>query len=102
MLAGRRADRALPVDPVLGCFRDEPANEIWRFDPICPGRRQPRNAVSLAGNLRGVRQVEILFAIPTYAFLLAVLLLIAVGTAHAAAHGFAAEARIDHRSHAGE
>jgi hypothetical protein len=35
VLAGRRADRALPVDPALGYFRDEPVpTGFGRFAPI--------------------------------------------------------------------
>lgn len=35
VLAGRRADRALPVDPALGYFRDEPVpTRFGRFAPI--------------------------------------------------------------------
>jgi hypothetical protein len=44
--------------------------------------------VLLAGNLRGVRAAESLFAAPTYAFVVAVALLIAVGLAQAAGRGF--------------
>lgn len=42
----------------------------------------------LAANLRGVRQSGALFAAPTYAFVAAILLLIAVGLARAAARGW--------------
>ncbi len=45
-------------------------------------------AVLVAGNLRGVRQAGLLFAAPTYMFLAAILLLVAVGLADAAGHGF--------------
>jgi amino acid transporter len=44
--------------------------------------------VLLAGNLRGVRQAGALFAAPTYAFILAIFLLVAVGLGQAAGHGF--------------
>lgn len=44
--------------------------------------------VLLAGNLRGVRQAGALFAAPTYAFVLAILALIAFGLYDAAGHGF--------------
>lgn len=46
-------------------------------------------ALLLAGNLRGVRQAGSLFALPTYAFLLAVFAVIAVGLGQAAGRGFA-------------
>ncbi|MEV4758988.1 APC family permease [Micromonospora sp. NPDC049559] len=46
-------------------------------------------AVLLAGNLRGVRAAGNLFALPTYAFLVAVALLILVGMVRAATRGFA-------------
>jgi amino acid permease-like protein len=46
--------------------------------------------VLLAGNLRGVRQAGAIFATPTYAFILAVLLLVVVGFADAAGRGFEA------------
>jgi len=45
-------------------------------------------AVVLAGNLRGVRQAGSLFAAPTYAFIAAIGVLIAVGLAQAAGRGF--------------
>ncbi|MDT0270203.1 APC family permease [Streptomyces sp. DSM 44915] len=46
----------------------------------------------LAGNLRGVRQAGRLFALPTYAFVLAMFLLVGVGLFQAAGHGFTPEA----------
>ncbi|MFD4797859.1 APC family permease [Streptomyces anulatus] len=45
----------------------------------------------LAGNLRGVRQAGTLFAVPTYAFIGAVFLLIGFGLADAADRGFTSE-----------
>jgi amino acid transporter len=45
-------------------------------------------ALLLAGNLRGVRQAGSLFALPTYAFLLAMLALVLVGLVHAGGRGF--------------
>ncbi|WP_407697684.1 APC family permease [Streptomyces corynorhini] len=45
-------------------------------------------AVLLAGNLRGVRQAGALFAAPTYAFILAIAVLVAFGLYHAAGRGF--------------
>jgi amino acid transporter len=45
-------------------------------------------AVLLAGNMRGVRQAGTLFAAPTYAFLAAMTLLVAVGLVQAAGQGF--------------
>ncbi|MGI8921747.1 MAG: APC family permease [Solirubrobacteraceae bacterium] len=45
-------------------------------------------AVLLAGNLRGVRQAGMLFSAPTYAFIVAILLLTAVGLIDAAGRGF--------------
>ncbi|MFD9124222.1 APC family permease [Kitasatospora sp. NPDC059571] len=45
-------------------------------------------AVLLAGNLRGVRQAGALFAAPTYAFVIAVLVLVATGLSDAADRGF--------------
>ncbi len=50
-------------------------------------------AVLVAGNLRGVRQAGLLFAAPTYMFILAIFLLVAVGLADAAGHGFHATPR---------
>ncbi|MBV7668427.1 APC family permease [Streptomyces halstedii] len=44
--------------------------------------------VLLVGNLRGIRQAGALFAAPTYAFIAAMLLLIAFGLADAAGRGF--------------
>ena len=46
-------------------------------------------AVLAAGNLRGVRQTGALFAAPTYAFIVAILLLDTVGLVQAAGRGFA-------------
>lgn len=45
-------------------------------------------ALLLAGNLRGVRQAGAMFAAPTYAFIVAVVLLIGYGLADAAGRGF--------------
>ncbi len=45
-------------------------------------------AVLLAGNLRGVRQAGALFAAPTYVFIVAIFVLVAVGLSDAAGHGF--------------
>jgi amino acid transporter len=45
-------------------------------------------ALLLAGNLRGVRQAGALFAAPTYAFILMILILVIVGLADSAGHGF--------------
>jgi amino acid transporter len=47
-------------------------------------------AILLAGNLRGVRQAGAIFASPTYAFILAIALLVVVGVVDAAGRGFAA------------
>ena len=44
--------------------------------------------VLLVGNLRGVRQAGLMFAAPTYAFIVAMFVLIAVGLADAAGRGF--------------
>ncbi|HEV3034867.1 MAG TPA: APC family permease [Solirubrobacteraceae bacterium] len=44
--------------------------------------------VLLAGNLRGVRQAGALFAAPTYAFIAAMFVVIAVGLIDAGGHGF--------------
>src|SRR5262245_20877637 len=46
-------------------------------------------AVILVLNLRGVRQAGMVFAIPTYVFVVAILALVAYGLVRAAAHGFA-------------
>jgi amino acid transporter len=45
-------------------------------------------AVLLAGNLRGVRQAGTLFAAPTYVFIVAMFVLVAVGLVDASARGF--------------
>jgi amino acid transporter len=50
-------------------------------------------ALLLAGNLRGVRQAGLLFAAPTYAFILAIFVLVAVGLIDSAGHGFHATPR---------
>ncbi len=50
-------------------------------------------ALLVAGNLRGVRQAGLLFAAPTYMFILAIFLLVAVGLVDAAGHGFHATPR---------
>src|SRR5215218_4795864 len=46
-------------------------------------------AILLAGNLRGVRQAGAIFSAPTYAFVLAMFALIAVGLVDASGRGFA-------------
>ncbi len=46
--------------------------------------------VLLAGNLRGIRQAGYLFAAPTYAFVLGILLVLGFGFAEAAGNGFRA------------
>ena len=46
-------------------------------------------AILLIGNLRGVREAGAIFSAPTYAFVLAMVVLIGVGLAHAAGRGFA-------------
>jgi amino acid transporter len=45
-------------------------------------------AVLLAGNLRGVRQAGLLFAAPTYAFIVTIFVLVLVGMIDAAGRGF--------------
>jgi amino acid transporter len=45
-------------------------------------------ALLLAGNMRGVRQAGTLFAAPTYAFIVAMFVLVAVGLIDAASRGF--------------
>jgi amino acid transporter len=49
--------------------------------------------VLLAGNLRGVRQAGAVFAAPTYLFILAMFVLVAVGLVDSAGHGFRATPR---------
>ncbi len=49
--------------------------------------------VLLAGNLRGVRQAGMLFAAPTYLFIFAMFVLVAVGLVDSAHHGFQATPR---------
>jgi amino acid transporter len=49
--------------------------------------------VLLAGNLRGVRQAGALFAAPTYAFIFAIFVLVAVGLSDAGGRGFHATPR---------
>lgn len=44
--------------------------------------------VLLAGNMRGVRQAATMFAVPTYAFIAAMAILIIAGLVHAAGRGF--------------
>ncbi len=44
--------------------------------------------VLLAGNLRGVRQAGTAFAVPTYAFIVAIWVLVIAGLVHSAARGF--------------
>jgi amino acid transporter len=61
-------------------------------DPGAASRHRPdrsrRDRLLLAGNLRGVRQAGALFAAPTYLFIIAVFLLVAVGLGQAAGRGF--------------
>jgi amino acid transporter len=44
--------------------------------------------ILLAGNLRGVRQAGAMFAVPTYAFIVAIAALVVAGLVHAAGRGF--------------
>jgi amino acid transporter len=50
-------------------------------------------AILVAGNLRGVRQAGLLFAAPTYMFILAIFLIVIVGVVDGASHGFHATPR---------
>ncbi|HXA53723.1 MAG TPA: APC family permease, partial [Solirubrobacteraceae bacterium] len=50
-------------------------------------------AILVAGNLRGVRQAGLLFAAPTYMFILAIFLIVIVGVVDAAGHSFHATPR---------
>lgn len=49
-------------------------------------------AILLLGNLRGVREAGAIFAWPTYAFLMAIALVVVSGIIHVAGHGFSASA----------
>lgn len=88
--AGLIADYVLTVSVSIASGVDAIASAVPAIRPYSLVLGLAAIAVLLAGNLRGVRQAGNLFAIPTYAFLLAMFLLIAVGMARAAAHGFAA------------
>jgi amino acid transporter len=88
--AGLMTDYVLTVSVSIASGVDAVTSVIPGLRPYAVILGLAAIAILLAGNLRGVREAGNLFAVPTYAFLLAMLLLIAVGTAHSAIHGFAA------------
>ncbi|MCW2898006.1 MAG: amino acid permease-associated region, partial [Streptosporangiaceae bacterium] len=88
--AGLMTDYVLTVSVSIASGVDAMTSAIPEVRPYAVGLGLAGVAILLAGNLRGVRQAGNLFATPTYAFLLAIFLLIAVGMARAAAHGFVA------------
>jgi amino acid transporter len=86
--AGLMTDYVLTVAVSIASGVDAVTSAIPEVRPYAVGLGLAVVAILLAGNLRGVRQAGNLFATPTYAFLLAIFLLIAVGMARAAIHGF--------------
>jgi hypothetical protein len=103
---------ALPVDPAVGAYTGQGAFRPARFTRVVSVAGQAiasgvaaitsafpslRSAtvwigvaviVVLLGNLRGVRQAGATFAVPTYAFIVAIGALVIAGLVHAAARGF--------------
>lgn len=86
--AGLMTDYVLTVSVSIASGVDAVTSAIPEVRPYAVGLGLAVVAILLAGNLRGVRQAGNLFATPTYAFLLAILLLIALGMTRAAIHGF--------------
>jgi amino acid transporter len=88
--AGLMMDYILTVSVSVAAGVDAVVSALPRLAPLAVPIGLLVIAVLLAGNLRGVRAAGSLFAAPTYAFLLAMFLLIVVGLATAARRGFAA------------
>lgn len=86
--AGLMIDYVLTVSVSVASGVDAIASALPRARPIAVLLGLAVIALLLAGNLRGVRQADNLFAAPTYAFLLAIALLIGIGLAHLAQRGF--------------
>jgi amino acid transporter len=86
--AGLMMDYILTVSVSVASGVDAVVSALPRLAPLAVPLGLLVIAVLLAGNLRGVRAAGSLFAAPTYAFLAAIILLIAVGLAQAARRGF--------------
>ncbi len=86
--AGLLMDYVLTVSVSVASGVDAIASAVPRLAPLAVPLGVAVIAALVAGNLRGVRASGRLFAAPTYAFLLAVLLLLAAGLTHAARRGF--------------
>jgi hypothetical protein len=86
--AGLMMDYVLTVSVSIASGVDAITSALPGLSPMAVPLGLAVIVVLLAGNLRGVRAAESLFAAPTYAFVVAVALLIAVGLAQAAGRGF--------------
>jgi amino acid transporter len=86
--AGLMMDYILTVSVSVASGVDAVVSALPRLAPLAVQLGVLVIAVLLAGNLRGVRAAGKLFAAPTYAFVAAMLVLIAVGLAQALHRGF--------------
>ena len=88
--AGLMMDYILTVSVSVAAGVHAVTSALPRLAPLAVPLGLVVIAVLLAGNLRGVRAAGNLFAAPTYAFVLVLTVLLALGLAQAAARGFAA------------
>jgi amino acid transporter len=87
--AGLMMDYVLTVSVSVASGVDAVVSAMPRLAPLAVPIGLLVIVILLAGNLRGVRAAGGLFAAPTYAFIAAMILLIAVGLAQAGRRGFA-------------
>ena len=86
--AGLVTDYVLTVTVSVASGWDAVTSAVPALSPMIVPLGLGTIVLLLAGNLRGVRQAGALFAAPTYAFILAIMLMVAVGLIDSAAHGF--------------
>jgi amino acid transporter len=86
---GLMTDYVLTVSVSVAAGVDAITSAVPRLAPLAVPLGLLVIAVLLGGNLRGVRAAGKTFAAPTYAFIAAIVLLIAVGLAQAGRRGFA-------------
>jgi amino acid transporter len=86
--AGLITDYILTVTVSVASGLDAVNSAIPSLQPLIVPLGLGVIVVLLAGNLRGVRQAGALFAAPTYAFIVAIGLMVGVGLIDSAGHGF--------------
>jgi hypothetical protein len=86
--AGLIADYILTVTVSVSSGLDAVTSAVPSLHPLIVPFGLGVIVLLLAGNLRGVRQAGALFAGPTYAFILAIGLIVVVGLIDAGGHGF--------------